>query len=584
MEIEIINYIKEGRVHGLSDVEIKQNLLNAGWEAGIVEENFVQVRALDTNPGDFSKVSQAKAPIAETAPLSVTTNTEAPQVTSIMSDQSVMAPKQKSWGKLSAVIIVALLLLGGSAFAYYTYVYNNPTKIWQKFLQSPQGKIYQSDLTFEYSDPNTLSSTSSPIALENLKLKVSGNFYADASNPQKPQSDSNVQYTFGNGSSSITMGFQYILTNNTLYLNAGDNPLVATVLNTVSNGKKIQWLKFDLNNLAQATSSPGAESAQKLKDVFNPNFVTELQKIWTDTSVIKISKFIGREKIGNTQTLHFQNEIDTQAFKNAFSQTLTKIVAAVRKSGAEVKDEDVTTTQFAVNALVDKVKIQKMETWIGASDALLYKVHITSNAPSVISAMEGAMAQGSSGTSSDARRIADMRQMTNALELYYNDTGGYPAGTNGAPQGLVPTYIKVVPTAPNPPTGQCTSYYNNYWYTPMGKKHSVNGKEVYDSYKYTFCLGEAAGTYKAGIAELGPLGIKDAIECPSAQAEQCSNPNGSVLTVTTQDRIKKFINDLKFNGTVTIDASYHDYGKTKPLVAPTDAVDVMDLGKKPALN
>ena len=33
LEQEVVDYISQAQKHGLSDFEIKQNLLNAGWEA-----------------------------------------------------------------------------------------------------------------------------------------------------------------------------------------------------------------------------------------------------------------------------------------------------------------------------------------------------------------------------------------------------------------------------------------------------------------------------------------------------------------------------------------------------------------------
>lgn len=46
----------------------------------------------------------------------------------------------------------------------------------------------------------------------------------------------------------------------------------------------------------------------------------------------------------------------------------------------------------------------------------------------------------------DARRISDIKQLQLALELYYDSTGGYPAGTALTP--LAPTYISVIPADP----------------------------------------------------------------------------------------------------------------------------------------
>ena len=58
--------------------------------------------------------------------------------------------------------------------------------------------------------------------------------------------------------------------------------------------------------------------------------------------------------------------------------------------------------------------------------------------------------------SRDARRIADLKQLQNALELYANDNGGtYPdsaseADVSSVLSALVPNYISVLPNDPLP--------------------------------------------------------------------------------------------------------------------------------------
>lgn len=92
----------------------------------------------------------------------------------------------------------------------------------------------------------------------------------------------------------------------------------------------------------------------------------------------------------------------------------------------------------------------------------------------------------------DARRLAEVRQMMTAFELFYNDKGVYP----DALSQITPTYISVMPVAPTA-DGSCTTEQNNYQYQGAGKNYSL-----------TFCLGDSAGGYSAGIHTLSPSGIK----------------------------------------------------------------------------
>lgn len=98
--------------------------------------------------------------------------------------------------------------------------------------------------------------------------------------------------------------------------------------------------------------------------------------------------------------------------------------------------------------------------------------------------------------SRDAKRLADMRQLASALELYYNDFSGYPLTANTA--ALIPNYIGALPTAPTPADGTCAATNNTYTY--------ASGAGT--TYSYIFCLGAATGGYTAGSRTLSPSGIQ----------------------------------------------------------------------------
>ncbi len=120
--------------------------------------------------------------------------------------------------------------------------------------------------------------------------------------------------------------------------------------------------------------------------------------------------------------------------------------------------------------------------------------------------------------SRDAKRIADVRQLATALELYYNDFAGYPvqaaAGkviTGGVPMAaLVTNYLGALPTAPTPADDGTLA---------VGAKCSeANGAFIWNDYVYTsattntyslnFCLGGVTGGLTAGRHTASPAGIQ----------------------------------------------------------------------------
>ncbi|MEI7451753.1 MAG: FISUMP domain-containing protein [Candidatus Falkowbacteria bacterium] len=112
----------------------------------------------------------------------------------------------------------------------------------------------------------------------------------------------------------------------------------------------------------------------------------------------------------------------------------------------------------------------------------------------------------------DARRIADVKQMQTALELFFNDKQRYPtAGEFGvgaiystSTQGTT-TYMAIIPTPPSPADGSCTST-NAYGYYPTSDGAS---------YSISYCVGGPVGTLTSGVHCATPAGIADGIICGS---------------------------------------------------------------------
>ncbi len=104
--------------------------------------------------------------------------------------------------------------------------------------------------------------------------------------------------------------------------------------------------------------------------------------------------------------------------------------------------------------------------------------------------------------SRDAKRVADVKQIQTALELYYNDNFGYPAsvtqGDSIVEDGV--TYMAQVPEAPTPPDGDCEEDENTYTYTT---------DDAGATYELNYCIGADTGNVPAGPRTATPAGIHD---------------------------------------------------------------------------
>jgi len=123
------------------------------------------------------------------------------------------------------------------------------------------------------------------------------------------------------------------------------------------------------------------------------------------------------------------------------------------------------------------------------------------------------------GKARDAKRVADMRQMNTAMEMYFNDNNAYPTMASGAlcatsggctvgnviATSLTPKYIATIPMEQTPADGTCTypaaaANGTNYYYYIYGSTNA--------NYTITFCLGSQSGTYAPGPHTLTNVGIQ----------------------------------------------------------------------------
>ena len=105
--------------------------------------------------------------------------------------------------------------------------------------------------------------------------------------------------------------------------------------------------------------------------------------------------------------------------------------------------------------------------------------------------------------SRDAKRVADIKQIQTALELYYNDAYGYPLDAevvSGIELNFGTTvYMNSIPSAPTPQDGSCTIANNVYTYTQNGSGAS---------YDIEYCIGAATGEISPGLNTATPGGIQ----------------------------------------------------------------------------
>jgi len=111
----------------------------------------------------------------------------------------------------------------------------------------------------------------------------------------------------------------------------------------------------------------------------------------------------------------------------------------------------------------------------------------------------------------DAKRVADVKQIQTALELFYNEVGDYPASiTVGSPIIATSTgniYLAAVPAPPTPIDGSaCPTTQLAYTYNKTG---GVGGAQAGTaSYTINYCLGATINTIRGNTLQTAsPAGM-----------------------------------------------------------------------------
>ncbi len=338
---ELSDYISKELARGVSVDELRDVLLGAGWPTSDVDEHLAHVK----NQG-LPEVTDAHSFIIHESP---------------KPNRFISKPV-----KVTAVALGVLLLLGGAAFASYTYIAPPPAKVLEEATQK-----FQDMKSFDFSGKITVDVTSEGDLFSNnywvkdLQLnpgeRIAGSTStqfgidftgsADVTDEAHPKTDLKVDFEGG----PFTFGINMRQIDKTLFFKFDQLP---EVVEGVSKYAGV-WIKADLEEISKQfgigidleNGQPDLTDGQKqqLEDLYNSaHFFNGVTKLAGDS--------IDSEKMH-----HYALTIDKQGLKNYMDQ-VNRIVASA--GGFTDSYEEV----------FDTIEFSNVEVWVGKSDKMIHRI------------------------------------------------------------------------------------------------------------------------------------------------------------------------------------------------------------------
>lgn len=551
MKEEVAKYIAHAREYGFNDEEIKQHLREAGWKEDVINENFSILEDYSKRTLEFKNSETFLKPSISVTPA---------KVSELSASQGVkleLRPKEtKLYKKILPFFLLGVLVV--LSFVFITLYFNlsffgkSPLSLLLSLSSNNQSVLGDQAFEISYSDNGvyevpSLGNGIPPFVLNkpSLNLKITNS--VDKNNSVSGETKIN----FSNNNSNYSANLLYSNIADKFYIKIEETGESKIITEFISGflGQDIsgKWLGMKLKT----------SQKQSLDEIDSKDLV----KRALSKGVFK-ARFSGFGKTGSQFNIKYDLSIDKENFK--------KFIIDEMKVKPNA-DEDAELT-----SAIDHISIKNLSVWFGITNFKVNKLSFESSAPSVTSAAKLFINNYSQdiAKSGDEQRVQDIRQMSLALELYFNDHKGYPEGQNGTPDALFPQYLPSMPVSPAA-TGNCTDYYNTYWYTTQGNPKVIKGIKVYPSYNLTFCIGQDTPELKAGLGKLTPEGVATTISCPDTERACFTETNRQQQA--QEVGAKGFYNDLEYDASLNINSELNQNSNPKDILPPNDFIDLTSI-------
>ena len=444
-------------------------------------------------------------------------------------------PKKSKWWKTLIFIIVGVLILGGIGYAgywgYSTYITTSPEKVlFKSFEKMKDVNAYAYEAVARVKVPVDLSDLEDdPIGIlsgmlsgDSMEIRLTMVGAADGTDEENVKNKMSLELSAGD---MFSLGAKTMSVNNTLYFNIDRIPIIFSMFMDLSDIKD-KWVKYDVDKPLETTldlpefdKNKREEITEKITEILEEDIykIFEVREDFGVESLDDVDGKVFHYEIGfdrvNTELLlnRIKNEVDSE-WKDGFDDMLEEMDGK----------------------FWNEVEKRSFDVWIGKKDYYLKKVEFKTS-------FENPLDQAS-GSSQDARRISDIKQIQTGLEMYFNDANSYPISPDPVVLGV--GNLKSICFSATSATGflanpnDCSSniYMRSMPSDPGGGQYlyqSFDGK----SYTIDFVINSNVAGFEAGMLSASPSGLtqETAIEEKEEEDRDTSNDIEFMFSLLMKD-------------------------------------------------
>ena len=355
---QLIEYVKAQKQKGLSQLQIEESLVAAGWTADMAKSAVDQIFHATLIPPSSAKITP-QDPV------------------------KIKTPRSKKFKVVLASLIMAFLVVfgGGGAYAYRYYL-QPPAVVAQKmFINASEAKSFSYDLDFttkadiEYSYPDYSSMTdfSQDPKMVNKKTKYNVQFKvlggSDYLNAKQLKTFSKADVLAEIDKKQIKMAAETQSIDQIIYARVNKVPDLTDYFEGLDLGFLVgQWVKIDLATLGEkyggAVESAETDlSAKQLK---------QLEATLKNTKIFTMKERMPSEKINGQSTFHYKFGIEKEGIKKVLTEA------------AKTTDAYSSLYLESVDEMLSGYKLPDGEIWIGKTDYYPYRIKFFSALEDVI--------------------------------------------------------------------------------------------------------------------------------------------------------------------------------------------------------